>query len=101
VSKDLQPSSRKFELEHSEGDQCWSRSQVGGRIRRTKCHLHRGDRLGKQEETRAQRLRGVVYTMKSKGPRTAPRGYAAGGYYMYPRGPIYKISYDNLTIILR
>jgi len=74
---------------------------VGGRIRRTKCHLHRGDRLGKQEEIRAQRLRGVVYTMKSKGPRTAPRGYAAGGYYMYPRGPIYKISYDNLTIILR
>jgi len=36
----------EFELEHSEGDQYWSRSQVGGGIRTAECHLHRGVDLG-------------------------------------------------------
>jgi len=41
--EDLQSSRRKFELEHSEGDQYRSQSQSDGRIIRAECHLHRGD----------------------------------------------------------
>jgi len=34
VSEDLQSPMRKFKLEHSESDQYWSRTQMGGKIRR-------------------------------------------------------------------
>jgi len=40
----------EFELERSEGDQYWSRSQVGGRIRTADCHLHRGVDLGNRKK---------------------------------------------------
>jgi len=45
VLEDLQSSRTKFDLEHFEGDLCWSRSESGGRIKRAECHLHRGDGL--------------------------------------------------------
>ena len=32
----------KFDLEHCEGDLCWSRSESEGKIERAECHLHRG-----------------------------------------------------------
>ena len=61
---------QKFDLEHCEGDLCWSRSESEGRIERAECHLHRWFR--EQEEIRM--LRGVVYMTKSSGPRTEPWG---------------------------
>jgi len=45
VSEDLQSSRRKFDLEHSEGDLCWSQNQSDGRKGRVECHLRRGDGL--------------------------------------------------------
>ena len=44
--EDLQSSRMKFDLEHCEGDLCWSRNESEGRIERAECHLHRGDGLG-------------------------------------------------------
>ena len=35
----------KCDLEHCEGDLCWSRSESEGRIERAECHLRRGDGL--------------------------------------------------------
>jgi len=35
----------RFDLEHSEGDLCWSRSESEGRKERVERHLHRVDGL--------------------------------------------------------
>ena len=40
--RDLQSSRTKFDLEHCEGDLCWSRSESEGRIEIAECHLRRG-----------------------------------------------------------
>jgi len=48
-SEDPQSSSKKLELQHFESDQYWSQIQVGERIRRAECHLHRDDDLGIQK----------------------------------------------------
>ena len=44
--EDLQSSRTKFDLEHCEGDLCWSLSESEGRKGRAECHLRRGDGLG-------------------------------------------------------
>jgi len=49
-AKDLQSSRMKFDLEHCEGDLCWSRSKSEGRKERAECHLHRGDGLGNKRK---------------------------------------------------
>jgi len=40
----------KFDLEHCEGDLCWSRSESEGRKERAECHLRRGDGLGNKRK---------------------------------------------------
>ena len=50
VLEDLQSSRKKFDLEHCEGDLCWSRSESEGRKERAECHLHRGDGLGNKRK---------------------------------------------------
>ena len=40
----------KFNLEHSEGDLCWSLSETEGRKGTAECHLHRGDGLGNKRK---------------------------------------------------
>ena len=53
----MQSSRTKFDLEHCEGDLCWSRSESEGRIERAECHLHRGGGLGnKRKFSAAYRL---------------------------------------------
>jgi len=42
VLEDLQSSRKRYDLEHCEGDVCWSLSESEGRIERAECHLHRG-----------------------------------------------------------
>ena len=44
--EDLQSSRKRFDLEHCEGDLCWSLSESEGRIERAECHLRRGDGSG-------------------------------------------------------
>ena len=46
--EDLQSS--RFDLEHSEGDLRWSRSESEGRKDRVECHLRRGDGLGNKRK---------------------------------------------------
>ena len=41
---------RKYDLEHSEGDLCCSRSEWEGGNGRVECHLHRGDGLGNKRK---------------------------------------------------
>jgi len=41
---------RKFDLEHSEGNLCWSRSESEGSRGRVECHLRRGDALGNKRK---------------------------------------------------
>ena len=48
--EDLQSSRTKFDLEHCEGDLCWSRSESEGRKERAECHLRRGDGLGNKKK---------------------------------------------------
>jgi len=72
VLEDLQSTRTKFDLEHCEGDSCWSRSDSKGRKEKVECHLRRGDGLGNKSKMRV--LRGVVYMTKSSGPRTEPSG---------------------------
>ena len=43
--EDLQSSRTKFDLEHCEGDLCWSLSESEGRKEKAECHLRRGDGL--------------------------------------------------------
>ena len=43
--EDLQSSRKRFDLEHCEGDLCWSRNESEGMIERAECHLRRGDGL--------------------------------------------------------
>jgi len=45
VLEELQSSRTKFDLEHCEGDLCWSRSESEGRKERADCHLRRCDGL--------------------------------------------------------
>ena len=40
----------KFDLEHCEGDLCWSRSESEGRKERAECYLRRGDGLGNKRK---------------------------------------------------
>ena len=51
----MQSSRTKFDLEHCEGDLCWSRSESEGRIERAECHLHRGGGLGNKGNEDAER----------------------------------------------
>jgi len=45
VLEDLQSSRKRFDLEHREGDLCWSLSESKGRTERAECYLRRGDGL--------------------------------------------------------
>ena len=40
----------KFDLEHCEGDLCWSQSESEGRIERAERRLHRGGGLGNKRK---------------------------------------------------
>jgi len=46
VLEDSQSSRKRFNLEHCEGDVCWSLSESEGGRERAECHLRRGDGLG-------------------------------------------------------
>jgi len=48
--RDLQSSKTKFDLEHCEGDLCWSRRESEGRKERAECHLRIGDGLGNKRK---------------------------------------------------
>jgi len=52
VIDDLQSSKMKCNLEHSEDDLCWSRSEPEGRKERAECYLRRGDCLGNKRKLR-------------------------------------------------
>ena len=43
--EDSQSSRKRFDLEHCEGDLCWSLSESEGRKEKAACHLRRGDGL--------------------------------------------------------
>ena len=48
--EDLQLSRKRFDLEHCEGDLCWSQSELEGRKERAECRLRRGDGLGNKRK---------------------------------------------------
>jgi len=50
VLEDLQSSRKIFDLQHCEGDQCWSLSESKGRKERAECHLHKGGGLGNKRK---------------------------------------------------
>jgi len=63
-------------------------SQLDGRKVRVECYLRRGDGLGNRRI-----LRGVVFTMKSKGPRTEPWGTVQEEVYQKER--LFSHSHEN------
>ena len=48
--EDSQSSRKRFDLEHCEGDLCWSLSESEGRTERAEYHLRRGDGLGNKRK---------------------------------------------------